>query len=65
MSEMPKWVELDMERFPIPGTTYSRLFEALSIAWEALETAEFNYEQDRGGDGICGKAMRRIEELGK
>jgi hypothetical protein len=70
MSDLPKWVKADMEAFPIPGTTYDRLFKALSIAWEALEYVRSKGSQERPlfltpNAEVCDKALRRIEELGR
>lgn len=69
---LPKWTE----RFKHTASdTAEQLYEALSIAWEALEeNVEFNMRDAEGPElraqNECNyrrskDAMRRIEELGK
>jgi hypothetical protein len=66
MTNLPKWIE-EIRHPPLTPKTFTidemwKVFEALSIAYQALEGLEKNCSNH---SGISQNAMRRIEELGK
>lgn len=69
MTNLPEWVERmkSMNLASIQPDRQSRLLcEALSIAWEALESvANYPYRMDGKARQLGEDAMRRIEEIGK
>ena len=78
MSELPEWIEeykLFVENDgELDPDQYGHVFQALAIAWEALEKIETYgrpLEAPKASYAVCEindlskDAMRRIEELGK
>jgi hypothetical protein len=69
-SSLPKWIEDCKKLSETYGFVHDKpLFEALSIAWEALEQirmyARVVHDKPKDYGEVVDTAQRRIEELGK